>query len=59
MQPDPKCRQRELFDGDQQALAILPSQQQELTDLLSQLLWQVANAQTTVNLESTNEQDRT
>lgn len=59
MKPDPKYRQRELFDGDPQPLAILPSHQQELTDLLSQLLWQVASAQTTVNPESVNEQDRT
>lgn len=58
MKPDPKCRQRELFDGDPQPLVILPSQQQELIDLLAQLLWQVATAQTTVNQESVNEQDR-
>lgn len=49
MKPDPKRREPDLFDGDPQALVILPSQQQELIDLLSQLLWRVANAQTTVN----------
>lgn len=58
MKPDPKCRQHELFDGDPQPLVILPAQQQELIDLLSQLLWQVASAQTTVNQESNHEQDR-
>lgn len=58
MKPDPKCRQRELFDGEPQPLAIIPSQQPELIDLLGQLLWQVASAQTTVNQENNHEQDR-
>jgi hypothetical protein len=58
MKPDPKRRELDLFDGDPQPLVILPSQQQELIDLLSQLLWQVASGQTTVNQESINDQDR-
>lgn len=58
MKTDLKCRQSELFDGDPQPLVILPSQQPELIDLLGQLLWQVASAQTNVNQERTNEQDR-
>lgn len=58
MKPEPKCRQRELFDGEPQPLVILPSQQQELIDLLGQLLWQVASAQTNVTQERSNEQDR-
>jgi hypothetical protein len=58
MKPDPQRRQADLFDGDPQPLAILPSQHEELVDLLSQLLWQVASAQTMVNQESTDEQDR-
>jgi hypothetical protein len=58
MKPNPKRREPDLFDDDPQPLVVLPSQQQELIDLLSQLLWQVANAQTTVNQESINDQDR-
>jgi hypothetical protein len=58
MKPDPKRRQADLFDGDPQPLAILPSQQEELIDLLSQLLWQVVSSQTMVNQESDDEQDR-
>jgi len=58
MKPDPQRRQADLFDGDPQPLAILPLQHEELVDLLSQLLWQVASAQTMVNQESTDEQDR-
>ncbi len=58
MKPDPKCPQRELFDGDPQPLAVLPSQQPELIDLLGQLLWQVASAQTAINQESNDDQDR-
>lgn len=55
MKPNPKRREPDLFDDDPQPLVVLPSQQQELIDLLSQLLWQVANAQTTVNQESIND----
>lgn len=58
MKPNPKRREPDLFYDDPQPLVVLPSQQQELIDLLSQLLWQVANAQTTVNQESINDQDR-
>ncbi|MFT7772463.1 hypothetical protein [Roseateles sp.] len=57
MKPDSKCRQRELFDGDPQLLAVLPSQQPELIDLLAQLLWQVSSAQTAINQESNDDQD--
>lgn len=55
----PQRRQAELFDDDPRPLPILPSQQQELIDLLSQLLWQVAAAPTLVDQESADEQDRT
>ena len=58
MKPDPKSRQPELFDGDPHPLVILPSQQQELIDLLGHLLWQVASAQTNVSQERSDEQDR-
>lgn len=58
MKPDSKCRQRELFDGDAQLLAVLPSQQPELINLLAQLLWQVASAQTAIDRESNDDQDR-
>ena len=54
----PEVPQRELFDGDPQPLAVLPSQQPELIDLLGQLLWQVASAQTAINQESNDDQDR-
>ena len=59
MKRDPQRRQAELFDGDSRPLPILPSQQQALVDLLSQLLWQVAVAQTVVDQESADEQDHT
>lgn len=59
MKPDPRCRQPDLFDSDPHPLMILPSQQQELIDLLGQLLWQVASAQATLNQERKNEQDCT
>lgn len=58
MKPNPKCHQRELFDGDPQLLAVLPSQQPELIDLLGQLLWQVTSAQTAINQETNDDQDR-
>lgn len=58
MKPDPKCRQRELFDGDPQPLVLLPSQQPELIELLGQLLCQVASAQTASNQENNDDQDR-
>ncbi len=58
MKPDSTCRQRELYDGDPQPLAIVPSQQPEVIDLIGQLLWQVASAQTAINQESNDEQDR-
>lgn len=50
--------QAELFDSDPLALLLLPSQQDELVDLLSQLLWQVASARTVVDQEGADEQDR-
>jgi hypothetical protein len=37
MKPDPQRRQADLFDGEPQPLAILPTQQEELINLLSQL----------------------
>ncbi len=58
MKPDSTCRQRELCDGDPQPLAIVPSQQPEVIDLIGQLLWQVASAQTAINQESNDDQDR-
>ena len=51
-------RQADLFDNDPRPLPILPSQQEELVDLLSQLLWQVAGPQTDVDQERADEQDR-
>ena len=59
MKHDLQRRQADLFDGDLRPLVILPSQQDELVDLLSQLLWQVASSQTVINQESSDEQDRT
>jgi hypothetical protein len=47
-----------LFDSDPRPLPILPSQQDELVDLLSQLLWQVVSARPMFERESDDEQDR-
>jgi hypothetical protein len=58
MKPDPRRRQVDLFDSDQQPLVVLPSQQEELVNLLSQLLWQVVSAHSVVSLEGDDEQDR-
>jgi hypothetical protein len=58
MKPDPLRRQVDLFDSDAQPAAVLPCQQEELVNLLSQLLWEVVSAHTVVNLEGDDEQDR-
>ena len=59
MKPDPQRRQADLFDGEPQPLAILPTQQEELINLLSQLLWQVSSAHAVAHQENSDEQDRT
>lgn len=59
MKPDPQRRQADLFEGEPQPLAILPTQQEELIKLLSQLLWQVSSAHAAVPQETSDEQDRT
>lgn len=59
MKPDPQRRQADLFDGEPQPLAILPTQQEELINLLSQLLWQVSSAHAVAPQENSDEQDRT
>lgn len=59
MKRNPQRRQADLFDSDTRALQTLASRQEELVDLLSQLLWQVASTQAPTEQGDEDEQDRT
>lgn len=58
MKRNPQRRQADLFDSDARALQTLASRQEELVDLLSQLLWQVASVRVVADQGDEDEQDR-